>query len=185
MRRHNPIEDVVIFVSTWFYSGLMRPIVFRKMSGTYGSFFSLPFCFLVLFISGYFSHSWIIYYGCTLYIFILGFSIVPIAERVLGPRTDYKGRVKYHDQNEIVIDETFGMMITCSPLLFLPVALFSWTMALLLFIAFLYFRLFDIIKIPPTKFFDRMPNAFGVMMDDGIAAVYAAICLLVTYRFLF
>jgi phosphatidylglycerophosphatase A len=44
--------------------------------------------------------------------------------------------------------------------------------------AFALFRLFDILKPPPARFFDqRIKNGFGVMMDDLAAAAYAALCL--------
>jgi phosphatidylglycerophosphatase A len=44
--------------------------------------------------------------------------------------------------------------------------------------AFVLFRLFDILKPPPASFFDqRVKNGFGVMMDDVVAAAYAALCL--------
>lgn len=46
--------------------------------------------------------------------------------------------------------------------------------------AFLAFRLFDILKPPPIRHFDRtMKNGFGVMLDDIIAAFYALIVLAV------
>jgi phosphatidylglycerophosphatase A len=44
--------------------------------------------------------------------------------------------------------------------------------------AFLLFRLFDITKPQPAKFFDRrVKNGFGVMMDDAVAAAYTVLTL--------
>ena len=55
---------------------------------------------------------------------------------------------------------------------FLP---WSWSAALL---GFLWFRLFDISKPPPVSWFDRtMKNGVGVVLDDVMAGVYAAIAL--------
>jgi phosphatidylglycerophosphatase A len=100
---------------------------------------------------------------------------VPRAEIALGPRDDWGGNVKIRDQNQIVIDEVLGMLITCNYLRYLQVSqLELW---LLLFIGFVFFRFFDIVKIPPTKYFDRMKNPAGVMLDDFVAGVYACLSL--------
>jgi phosphatidylglycerophosphatase A len=45
-------------------------------------------------------------------------------------------------------------------------------------LAFALFRFFDIVKIPPATFFDKMKNARGVMFDDFVAGIYAAVVLL-------
>ena len=68
------------------------------------------------------------------------------------------------DPSEVVIDEVVGMWIS---LLFVPKV---WYLAL---IAFFVFRIFDIIKPPPARQFDRMHGGFGIMMDDVAAGVYA------------
>jgi phosphatidylglycerophosphatase A len=44
--------------------------------------------------------------------------------------------------------------------------------------AFLFFRLFDILKPQPARFFDeKVKNGFGVMADDLIAALYTLFVL--------
>jgi phosphatidylglycerophosphatase A len=44
--------------------------------------------------------------------------------------------------------------------------------------AFLLFRLFDIVKPQPARFFDRqVKNGFGVMTDDFFAGVYTVLVL--------
>jgi len=44
--------------------------------------------------------------------------------------------------------------------------------------AFLLFRLFDILKPPPIRYFDRrLKSGFGVMFDDLLAAFYTLIVL--------
>lgn len=44
--------------------------------------------------------------------------------------------------------------------------------------AFLIFRLFDILKPPPIRYYDRMlKNGFGVMFDDLLAAGYTLLLL--------
>ena len=44
--------------------------------------------------------------------------------------------------------------------------------------AFLLFRLFDILKPPPIRYYDRMlKNGFGVMWDDVLAAGYTVLVI--------
>lgn len=46
--------------------------------------------------------------------------------------------------------------------------------------AFIWFRLYDIAKPPPARFFDQqMKNGLGVMLDDAVAAAYAVFTLAV------
>lgn len=70
------------------------------------------------------------------------------------------------DPSIIVIDEIVGMWIS---LLFLPK---SWTA---LAIAFIAFRFFDIIKPYPAARLERLPNGWGIMLDDVAAGIYANI----------
>jgi len=73
------------------------------------------------------------------------------------------------DDGRIVIDELVGYLITVA---FLP---FTWQTALL---GFFWFRLFDITKPPPANWFDKkMKNGVGVVMDDVMAGIYAAIAV--------
>jgi phosphatidylglycerophosphatase A len=46
------------------------------------------------------------------------------------------------------------------------------------------FRLFDILKPPPIRYFDRkLKSAFGVMFDDLLAAIYALLALAIARMF--
>jgi len=72
------------------------------------------------------------------------------------------------DPGQVVIDEVMGMLIT----LFLnPV---GWAGALL---AFLLFRVADIVKPYPANRLERLHGGVGVMADDGMAAIYANLAL--------
>jgi len=52
--------------------------------------------------------------------------------------------------------------------------------------AFVLFRVFDIAKPPPIRYFERRyRDGFGVMFDDIVAAAYALIVLAVMKRLLF
>ena len=76
------------------------------------------------------------------------------------------------DPGFVVIDETVGQTLT---FIFVAGMDFSWVMVLL---GFALFRFFDIVKIWPASYFDSsVHNAFGVMMDDVIAGLYAGIVL--------
>lgn len=56
----------------------------------------------------------------------------------------------------------------------------TWTVQL---VAVVLFRVFDIIKPPPIRFFDRrLPNGFGVMWDDILAALYSLLVLWVMFQ---
>jgi len=73
------------------------------------------------------------------------------------------------DDGRIVSDELIGYLTTVA---LLP---FSWRTALA---GFFLFRLFDIVKVWPASWFDnKVKNGFGVVMDDVVAGVYAAVCL--------
>lgn len=74
-----------------------------------------------------------------------------------------------HDHGGMVIDETVAFLLV----LFLTPDTLSWQA-----FAFLLFRLFDILKPPPIRHFDRtMQGGLGVMVDDIIAAFFALLCL--------
>lgn len=90
-----------------------------------------------------------------------------------------------HDHGAIVWDEIlpfWALLMFIPPALiesphgvFLSVAGLAWQAG-----AFVLFRIFDIVKPPPASYFDtRIRNAFGVMMDDVVAAAYALLVLAV------
>jgi phosphatidylglycerophosphatase A len=72
------------------------------------------------------------------------------------------------DPGAVVIDEVLGMLVT---LFFNPV---GWTGAL---VAFLLFRIFDVIKPYPANRLERLHGGLGIMSDDAMAAVYANMVL--------
>lgn len=74
-----------------------------------------------------------------------------------------------HDHGGMVFDEVVAFLLV---LFMLPQDL-GWQVA-----GFLLFRLFDIVKPIPIRYYDRtVRNGFGVMLDDLIAAFYALIVL--------
>jgi phosphatidylglycerophosphatase A len=79
------------------------------------------------------------------------------------------------DDGRIVIDELIGYLVTIA---LLP---FSWKTAIL---GFLLFRFFDIAKPQPARYFDRqIKNGYGVVLDDVVAGLYAALSLRLLLHF--
>lgn len=80
--------------------------------------------------------------------------------------------VKIADPGAVVWDEFVGQWIALAPLVLWPYS------DLWIFAGFVLFRLFDIAKPWPVSWADRrIPGGFGVMLDDVVAGVYAAIAL--------
>lgn len=68
------------------------------------------------------------------------------------------------DPQFVVIDEWLGM----------SVALFGAGLhSMLPLYAFVFFRIFDISKLPPANWLERVPGAWGVMLDDLAAGLWA------------
>ncbi len=81
------------------------------------------------------------------------------------------------DHGAIVWDEIVAFMLV---LVFIGPAGYLWQG-----IAFLLFRMFDILKPPPIRYFDRkLKSGFGVMFDDLLAACYTLLVLAIA-RLLF
>ena len=68
------------------------------------------------------------------------------------------------DPQFVVIDEVAGQII---PLIAVPV---SWKSLLA---GFILFRGFDIVKPPPIRKLERLPEGFGIVIDDVAAGLYA------------
>jgi phosphatidylglycerophosphatase A len=73
------------------------------------------------------------------------------------------------DHPQIVIDEVAGFLIT--------MGLLPKTVPVIV-TAFLFFRIFDIIKPFPAGFIDRrLSGGLAVVLDDVVAGVYSHLCL--------
>ncbi|MCH9693118.1 MAG: phosphatidylglycerophosphatase A [Gammaproteobacteria bacterium] len=84
-------------------------------------------------------------------------------------------RIGVHDHGGIVWDEIAGMYLT---LMVAPFSVVGWVLA------FVLFRFMDIVKPWPIRDLDhRLKGGVGIMLDDLVAALYAAI-LLALYRWL-
>lgn len=91
--------------------------------------------------------------------FIAGIWCCSITGKILG----------IHDHSGIVWDEIVAFLLV---LFFTPDGLL-WQA-----FAFLLFRLFDIFKPQPIRYYDdKLRNGFGVMFDDLLAAFFTLLCL--------
>ncbi len=71
-----------------------------------------------------------------------------------------------HDSKKIVMDEWAGMFIT---LIWIPLSIPNYL------IAFVVFRITDVIKVPPASQAEKLPRGWGVTMDDLVAGIQANI----------
>lgn len=143
--------DLRFFLATWGYSGLSP-----KAPGTVGSLAALPVGLAIGFHGG---PSVLI--GACLAIFAVGLWVSGPVMRATGA----------HDPGFIVIDEAAGQWLALVPLALLGI----WDVLGVL-IAFAAFRLFDVWKPWPVSWADqKLEGAWGVMADDILAGLYAAL----------
>src|SRR2546429_6361525 len=141
------MRTLILFLATGAYSGYV-PVA----SGTVGSLVALPLIFLSL-------HLWHLF--PVLQVIVLVLAIIS-ACWVAGTAEQYLGE---HDSGKIVVDEIVGFLTAT--------ALLELTLQRLI-IAFFLFRLFDILKPPPARYFDQhVPGGAGVVLDDVCAGIYA------------
>lgn len=82
------------------------------------------------------------------------------------------------DPGVAVWDEFVGVWIALFPLVIVPSG--AWW----IFAGFILFRIFDVWKPFPVSWADReVAGGLGVMLDDAIAGIYAAIVLVLLIRF--
>lgn len=137
-------------LATGFGSGL-SPII----PGTMGSLAAIPFWLLMY---------WLLPVWLCWLIILLGF-VVGI---VICQRTSDDMQV--HDHGSIVWDEFIGMWMT---LMAIPLVNWQWVL-----IAFVLFRIFDMLKPWPIGWFDRqVGGGLGIMLDDIIAAIFAIVII--------
>ncbi len=140
-----PLANPVALISTWFGSGLVRPA-----PGTVGSLAAIPFGLAIVWLGG------------PLYLALAALALLIVGTVAANAYGRKSGEV---DDQSIVVDEVVGIWIAA-----LPAKLHLWPWLT----AFLLFRLFDIWKPWPARFFDnRARNGFDVMMDDVVAGIYA------------
>ena len=101
---------------------------------------------------------------------------------ICGRTSDLMG---VHDDPHIVWDEWVGMWITLLPLVYVDFKLLDLIQGnhmiktwLILLVAFVLFRFFDILKPFPISWADKkVSGGLGVMLDDIIAGIMAMVIL--------
>lgn len=114
--------------------------------GTWASLVGLGVYFLL-------RNNIVVYVILSVVILLLGFLVCQKAEKKFAAK----------DSRFIVIDELAAVLIL---LMLVPKETFF------LFIAFLIFRVFDIIKPYPIKKIENFTGSWGIMLDDVMAAFY-------------
>jgi phosphatidylglycerophosphatase A len=86
------------------------------------------------------------------------------------------GRTAKHvgrsDPGTIVVDEISGQLVSFLGVLDLMPVGWKYLLA-----GFILFRVFDIWKPWPVRAAEKLPGGWGIMADDWVAGIYAALCL--------
>jgi phosphatidylglycerophosphatase A len=122
--------------------------------GTAGSIVALPFAWLIAAAGGRFALMFV-----AIVVLGVGAWACEIYARANGR----------DDPSECVIDEVAGQWIVCA---FAPLSVVAY------FVAFILFRVFDIVKPWPIRVVEqRMPGGLGIMADDVVAALMGCIII--------
>jgi phosphatidylglycerophosphatase A len=108
-----------------------------------------------------------VYYG-VIAIELVAIFAISLAGTWAASRTEKLSDKK--DPGKVVIDEVAGQYIALIPVPFVLGT--AWWTAIL---AFILFRFFDIVKPYPARRLESLEAGLGIMADDIVAGVYAAI----------
>ena len=148
------------FIATFFYVGFLRPA-----PGTWGSIAGVISAYIFFQLTSF-----------LVFCFLLIFSIL------IGFWTTKKyieQNPEKSDPSEVVIDEVIGQWIAILPIGYIFQLEQTNTENLWIFWlwAFVSFRFFDIVKLGLVGWADKLGGALGVILDDILAGVAAAITL--------
>ncbi|MCM1323521.1 MAG: phosphatidylglycerophosphatase A [Acetobacter sp.] len=146
-------------IATYFGLGLSK-----YAPGTMGSLGTLPLAYALIYFCGF--------YGLVITAVVLFFIGVKATDVVIKECKD-------DDPSKVVIDETVGQLLSFSCVALIAPEYLLGIKSILYYIAgFAFFRFFDILKMGPVKYADtKIKNAYGVMLDDVFAGIFAAILL--------
>ena len=150
---HPPSEKKTLWawtVGTFFGAGMLKP-----GPGTYGSIAAV----LLWYVAAHLLHPAPLSLA-------IGTAIAASRNTLIGiPAATIVARESgREDPGHVVIDEVAGQLIA---LIAIPP---DWQHAAL---SLLLFRLFDILKPPPIRQFERLPAGTGIMLDDVAAGLFA------------
>jgi len=140
-------QKIIKFLACGFGSGLL-PVA----PGTFGTLVGVPICLLCLPLP------WFLRLLVVMVLMVLSVYIAGRAEEIYAKKDDQR----------IVIDEIIGFQVAM-----LPVAITGVHLG----VAFVLFRIFDILKPFPLNSLQKLPGGWGVVMDDVGAGVYAGLIL--------
>ena len=154
-------------IVTGLGTGYLRPA-----PGTWGSAGACALFLLLLWIFG--PTSWILSGSMAVVVIVATVGCIGLGdftEKTFGKK----------DPSYCTLDEWAGQAVT---LINLPLGLAGdWKMHLLAVgVAFVAFRIFDIIKPPPARQAEMLSKGLGVVADDIIAGVYANIASLLILK---
>ncbi len=146
-------------IATLFGVGLL-PVA----PGTWGSAAAIPLAWTIHALGGFPALA-----AATLAVTLIGWWATAAATR---------GQ-KNHDPGEIVIDEVAGQWLALWPVSLGAAGAGAgfWQLWPGILAAFLLFRLFDMVKLGPVRWADRLETPLGVMLDDLVAGVLAGVCV--------
>lgn len=144
-------EQSLVVVATSFGLGY-APVA----PGTFGALPGVAIFLGIVLWTPAWLHTWLI---------LAALAVVCWATLALSPWAERYWKKK--DPGTFVTDEVAGFLAT--------VAIFRRGDLLLLTLwAFVITRIFDIIKIPPARQFERIHGGWGILLDDLVSSVYAA-----------
>lgn len=136
--------------------------------GTFGTLVGIPFFFALFWMP------WQAYAAAVAVLFVLGCWVCGTSSRLLH----------VHDYPGFVFDEIVGFLVTCLPLV-PSLHAWPWGTPLGIVAAFVAFRIFDILKPWPIRWFDRtVHGGTGIMLDDALAGAAAGGVLYALARWL-
>jgi phosphatidylglycerophosphatase A len=179
----NPVTQKPRFafaVATVFGVGYLKP-----GPGTYGSIVGMLLSIFATWIGAYrqlsfhgatdgpasfWGATWVTWYTDYLGLLIVGGIGLYAADRVAKWANS-------KDPQYVIVDEVSGQLLTYYILWFSPLNWKIWLFGLALF------RLFDIWKPFPIRHLEKLPGGWGIMADDWLAGIYAAILLRLALHF--
>ena len=155
MEKKINLKNPVHFLAVGFGSGLLKPA-----PGTWGTLAGLMLSILLWNIT----QSNLFFIFLAVISFIFGCYLCQKTSNDLG----------VHDDGRIVWDEIVAIFLMFA---FLPeYNLFTYILT------FISFRVFDILKPYPIRYFDeKLESGLGIMVDDILAAIFALISLYIIY----
>lgn len=155
MNKQINLKNPIHFLAVGFGSGLLKPA-----PGTWGTLAGLLLSIFLWSIT----QSSLFFILLTVISFILGCYLCQKTSDDLG----------VHDDGRIVWDEIVAIFLMFA---FLP----EYNL-LFYILTFITFRIFDILKPYPIRYFDeKLESGLGIMIDDVIAAMFALISLYLIY----